>query len=573
MTLQESEPGFHPFFPLSQVVFSDLNARRDSVHPDHIKNLETSVKELGFSGCLVVDTHGNLNDTMHRAIVLMRAGVTHAPVYVHDAKPNAEISISSDTQRPFPKPSQIKAIGQTYSMGCSTRTVAAAAQQSTDTTRRKVRFELNAIPELKALVQEESTLKMPLSKAYELARLEEETQLFELTQYLKRKRELGKEPETTKEFAKRVSEIITRFDKGISLDSLREKKAKDPQLAVDEVVRKLFSERRETPYENNQSFNLAPIEQEEDRTAPRCRYEILCERVAKLYQVGAVKKNDLEEAQTFLKHKRLDYLFDKESLYNIIKKVAKEVLVHERVITPEQAIKKVTKEDIVLRAQNARFDFLMPYQDVFPADYNARGEDAQEVAEELVESIKKNGVINPVLAHKTDKGVQLVYGHRRLAAARKAGCRVPTIILDEELNERELILYQLMEDSQRAFTTLELSSFYTRAYDEKKANNKSRKQAILEIAQASGRPEQRVERLLAYNKLPAFAQRAYSARLSTIETLDSLVDIPSEERRTTVIRESLRRRKQEESDEQGDLFGAPKLTPGYVLAQAFELTL
>ena len=566
------KPGFYPVFPLELLAFSDENARRNSVHPRHLDNLEGSYSELGFFGSLVADGNGELADAMHRTIALIRKGVTHAPVYIHSAKPDAEISISSDTQRPFSTPSQIKAIGQTYSSGFSTRTVAAAAQLSTDATRRKILFELNAIPELRVLAQAEGFRKIPFSKACEFARLEEGAQRFELQAYLQRKDRAQREPESAKELSKRISSRIAGYGKGVSLKSLRGKKPKRTDQSIDELVKNISLKQQKYPYETEELSLTPPVQQE--RKAPiRTPLETLYERIAKLYNVSAVKKSDLEKAQERLAQKGLAIAFNKESLYSKIRKLAKKHPVSEQVITPDQAIQEVLKENIVMHAQDADFAFLKPYKNLMPADYNAREEDVEKTCQELVESIRKNGVINPVLAHRTEKGIQLVYGHRRLAAAKKAGVTVPTIILRRRLNENELILYQLMEDSQKAYTTLELSSFYARAYHEKRANDKTRTQAIKEISGASGRDEKKVKRLIAYDRLPAFARRTYSARLCNLDTFDSLVDLPAIDRRTRVIRDVLRGRKQKEQEGQIDMFGGQRQTPDYVLAQALEARL
>ncbi|MBQ2764656.1 MAG: ParB/RepB/Spo0J family partition protein, partial [Firmicutes bacterium] len=52
---------------------------------------------------------------------------------------------------------------------------------------------------------------------------------------------------------------------------------------------------------------------------------------------------------------------------------------------------------------------------------------------ELADSIREHGVLQPLLVRETDKGYELVAGERRLRAAKKAGLeKVPVIILVAE---------------------------------------------------------------------------------------------------------------------------------------------
>lgn len=69
--------------------------------------------------------------------------------------------------------------------------------------------------------------------------------------------------------------------------------------------------------------------------------------------------------------------------------------------------------------------------------------------EELTESIKVNGVLTPVLIRPDDEGTyEMISGHRRLKAAKKAGfCRIPAII--KELNDDEAIIEMVDSNLQR----------------------------------------------------------------------------------------------------------------------------
>ena len=72
----------------------------------------------------------------------------------------------------------------------------------------------------------------------------------------------------------------------------------------------------------------------------------------------------------------------------------------------------------------------------------------QDALQELADSIKTYGVIQPVLLRPAAKGYELVAGERRWRAARLAGLKsIPAIVRD--LTERQNAFYALIENMQR----------------------------------------------------------------------------------------------------------------------------
>ena len=62
--------------------------------------------------------------------------------------------------------------------------------------------------------------------------------------------------------------------------------------------------------------------------------------------------------------------------------------------------------------------------------YQPRG-DVEKELEPLVESIKKQGVLEPILVRKEEDGYLLIAGERRLLAAKKAGLKkIPSMVLN-----------------------------------------------------------------------------------------------------------------------------------------------
>ncbi len=85
---------------------------------------------------------------------------------------------------------------------------------------------------------------------------------------------------------------------------------------------------------------------------------------------------------------------------------------------------------------------------VFPNPFQPRQKWNDDALEELVASIKRYGVLQPIIVRKTDRGYEVVAGERRLKAAKKAGLKkIPAIV--KELSDRDLMEYALVENLQR----------------------------------------------------------------------------------------------------------------------------
>lgn len=86
--------------------------------------------------------------------------------------------------------------------------------------------------------------------------------------------------------------------------------------------------------------------------------------------------------------------------------------------------------------------------EIRPNPYQPRKEFDQTGLEELANSIKENGVFQPVLVRKSVNGYELVAGERRLRATKLAGVKeIPVIIKD--FNDKEMMEISLLENIQR----------------------------------------------------------------------------------------------------------------------------
>lgn len=92
--------------------------------------------------------------------------------------------------------------------------------------------------------------------------------------------------------------------------------------------------------------------------------------------------------------------------------------------------------------------YLLPIDQIQPSPFQARKVfDEQELAA-LAQSIRENGLLQPVSVRRTPEGYQLVAGERRLRACKMAGMRqIPAILWD--CGEERTAALGLLENIQR----------------------------------------------------------------------------------------------------------------------------
>jgi ParB family chromosome partitioning protein len=104
--------------------------------------------------------------------------------------------------------------------------------------------------------------------------------------------------------------------------------------------------------------------------------------------------------------------------------------------------------------------------DIKPNSMQPRTVFDEDAIEDLAESIRLHGVIQPVMLRNGKNGYDIVAGERRWRAARKAGLRkIPAII--RELNEEENALFAIIENMQREdLTPIEEASAFKKMVDQ-----------------------------------------------------------------------------------------------------------
>ncbi len=136
-----------------------------------------------------------------------------------------------------------------------------------------------------------------------------------------------------------------------------------------------------------------------------------------------------------------------------------------------------------------------------PNPFQPRSDYNPEALEELKESIKEKGIIQPILVRPIGDGrYQVVAGERRLRAAIELGLKTVPIRVREVASNEEMLELALIENVQREnLNPIELARGYQRLIDECNLTQE-------EVAKKIGKDRTTIANLLRLLKLPAKIQ-------------------------------------------------------------------
>ncbi|MFQ5586684.1 MAG: ParB/RepB/Spo0J family partition protein [Thermodesulfobacteriota bacterium] len=106
-----------------------------------------------------------------------------------------------------------------------------------------------------------------------------------------------------------------------------------------------------------------------------------------------------------------------------------------------------------------------PVDEIVPNRFQPRRAFNEAKMQELVDSIKENDVIEPLVVRKIEGGHELIAGERRWRAAKLAGLRdVPVVVLD--VTDEESLEFAIIENIQREdLNAIEEAEAYRRLMD------------------------------------------------------------------------------------------------------------
>jgi len=113
-----------------------------------------------------------------------------------------------------------------------------------------------------------------------------------------------------------------------------------------------------------------------------------------------------------------------------------------------------------------QFVIEMDIESLTPNLFQPRKNFNKEKMEELKESIKKHGIIQPIVARKMANGYEIIAGERRLKAAKEIGLKkIPAII--KSINNEKSLEIALVENIQREdLNPVEQANAFKRLIDE-----------------------------------------------------------------------------------------------------------
>lgn len=155
--------------------------------------------------------------------------------------------------------------------------------------------------------------------------------------------------------------------------------------------------------------------------------------------------------------------------------------------------------------QPARSVLEVPVDDIGPNPAQPRSSFDAEKLQELANSIRSSGVIQPLLVRRRGSRFELVAGERRWRAARMAGLRsVPVLV--EDISDDRLIEIALIENIQREdLNPIEVATALQRLIHEHRLSHD-------EIARRTGKDRSTVTNLLRLLKLPQDIQQLVAER-------------------------------------------------------------
>jgi ParB family chromosome partitioning protein len=158
----------------------------------------------------------------------------------------------------------------------------------------------------------------------------------------------------------------------------------------------------------------------------------------------------------------------------------------------------------------------------------ARIETIEEGLDDLADSIKKHGVIEPIIVRKKGNSFEIVAGHRRYLATQKAGkVMIPCIVITG--NDKKVESVKVHENLYRVdMNPVEEAVFYTNLIQ-------SDKWTIEDIRKACGRSIRYVQQRLEMVKWPPEILRAVSYGTITLSVAMILMQIKDEKTRAFYV--------------------------------------
>ena len=165
----------------------------------------------------------------------------------------------------------------------------------------------------------------------------------------------------------------------------------------------------------------------------------------------------------------------------------------------------------------------LPINRIIPSKTQPRKFFDDDSLKELAESIKRVGILNPIIVKSENGKFKIISGERRFRAAQIAGLTEVPVIIKEKINEKISYEISIIENIHREdLNPIEEAESYKRLIDEFNYTHQ-------QIAELIGKDRTYVTNILRLLKLSDFAKKAIIKGLLTTGHCKVLVNLPEDD--------------------------------------------
>jgi ParB family chromosome partitioning protein len=169
----------------------------------------------------------------------------------------------------------------------------------------------------------------------------------------------------------------------------------------------------------------------------------------------------------------------------------------------------------------------VPIDAIHPNPLQPRSTFSPEGLQELAQSIRENGIIQPLVVRRHGEAYQLVAGERRLRAARMAGLHEVPVVVQEFADDR-LMEVTLIENIQREdLNPIEVAHAFQRLHREFRLSHE-------QIAQRTGKDRSTVTNMLRLLRLPLEVQQLVAENRLSMGHARALLALESAEQQVAL---------------------------------------
>lgn len=175
-----------------------------------------------------------------------------------------------------------------------------------------------------------------------------------------------------------------------------------------------------------------------------------------------------------------------------------------------------------------------PLEQIVPNRNQPREEFDEGALERLADSIRKNGLLQPIVVRRQGSKFEIIAGERRFRAARKAGLQEVPVVVREDVSDSQLLELALLENVQRVdLNPIEKARGYRKLIQEFHRSQE-------EIAKSVGQERVTISNTLRLLELPSEMQEAVQRGALSAGHARALLSVPSAPRRRNLFERALR---------------------------------